>query len=250
MSQGFSYAAGGELRLRQLEENIRQDLALLNEYETELRLADDPRARLRYEREIERQRGAVAAYNQEYTQLRTQLADVAPQQLAVVGAQLQQMNGKLDALLAGQDAIRQDIGELRAAVLARVDAQERPKLAGYVDRLDAAQLVTVGQVMDAADSGSVSPDEIRETLAAVRQALTKIEQRSTSAGGAAPDDARHAAELIGQPHLDTAHKLKLTVPIIPLLLSYEGEVGIEAGVNLKELKEAWGRLVSKVRRGR
>ena len=49
-----------------------------------------------------------------------------------------------------------------------------------------------------------------------------------------PDQAE-IKEAINDPSIDTTHKLKLSIPIIPLLLDYETELELEAGFNLKAL---------------
>ena len=66
-------------RLRDLEDNIRQDLELLKGYEDELRYETEPRPLARYRREIERQRESLAHYQQEYDELKMQ-ASPAPMQ--------------------------------------------------------------------------------------------------------------------------------------------------------------------------
>ena len=103
MSPEFTSTAGAELRLQQLEASIRRELTLQNEYETSLSLTSDPRERQRCEREIERQRGAVAGYEQEYAQLRALSAAIAPQRLDAVGAKLQQMTSTLETLSSGTE---------------------------------------------------------------------------------------------------------------------------------------------------
>ena len=50
-------------RLEDLEDNIKQDLELLKEYDDELRYTTDPRLKARYRREIVRQEESVARYN-------------------------------------------------------------------------------------------------------------------------------------------------------------------------------------------
>ena len=50
-------------------------------------------------------------------------------------------------------------------------------------------------------------------------------------------------EVINYPTLDTKHSLKLTIPLIPFILTYEGELGTGAGI---KLKETWQNLKSKL----
>ena len=153
---------------------------------------------------------------------------------------------KLDVLLAGQTAIRRDLSGLRQAVLARFDTSEQTIIAAVIERLDQDQLATVQAVLDTIEAGVVPIGELEETLVAVQHLLSEIQQQ----GVALPDSTltseefERLSEVVDAPKLDAKHKLKVTVPIIPYFLSYEGEVELKSGLNLEA---AWKRLVAKVR---
>jgi hypothetical protein len=156
------------------------------------------------------------------------------------------MDSKLDALLTGQKAIREDLSGLRQAVLARFDASEQTIIETVTERLDQGQLATVQAVLDAIEAELVPMGELEETLVAVQHTLSEIQQQ----GVALPDSAltneevEHLSEVVYASKLDAKHKLKVTVPIIPYFLSYEGEVELKSGLNLEA---AWKRLVAKIR---
>lgn len=59
-----------ELRLRQLENNIREELELLNEYERKLRLSKDPKKIKKLEYEISTLKASIAKNQEEYDSLR------------------------------------------------------------------------------------------------------------------------------------------------------------------------------------
>ena len=105
---------------------------------------------------------------------------------------------------------------------------------------------TVQAVLDAIEEGLVPIGELEETLVAVQHTLSEIQQQ----GVALPDstltseEVEHLSEVADAPKLDAKHKLKVTVPIIPVILSYEGEVELKSGLNLEA---AWKGLVAKVR---
>ncbi|NQE52763.1 hypothetical protein C5S29_04150, partial [ANME-1 cluster archaeon GoMg3.2] len=82
-------------RLNDLEDNIRQDLKLLKEYEDKERYETDPRRMARYRREIEQQHESLTRYQQEYDELRKQMT---PEELQNVTDLLQQKDAKLDEL--------------------------------------------------------------------------------------------------------------------------------------------------------
>ena len=48
------------------------------------------------------------------------------------------------------------------------------------------------------------------------------------------------------PEIDAKHALKVSIPIIPFILAYEGELGLGTGIKLKEV---WKNLKSKFGKG-
>lgn len=233
------------LRLQHLADNIRQDLALLKDYEDALRYEDDPRRRAKYRREIEQLRESADRYRQEYDELQAQVTGEPSVAMQDIAAQLRQMDTKLNALLAGQAAIRDDLSDLRQAVLARFDAGERTIIAAVVEQLDQSQLATVQAVLDAIETVHVPESELQETLTAVQCALSEIRQQEIALSDPTlVSEATRLSEVVDAPKLDVKHKLKVTAPIIPLILSYEGKVELGSGLNLEA---AWQRLVQSAR---
>ena len=84
-----------EKRVKDLEDNIHQDLDLLKEYEDELRYETDPRHKGKYRREIERQHESLTRNQKEYDELRRQMT---PEELQNVTDLLQQKDAKLDEI--------------------------------------------------------------------------------------------------------------------------------------------------------
>ena len=155
------------------------------------------------------------------------------------------MDTQLDALLAGQTAIRQDLSGLRQAVLARFDVSEKTIIATVIERLDQGQLATVQAVLNAIEAGLVPIGELEETLVAVQHTLSEIQQQGVALlDSTLASEVKRLSEIVDAPKLDAKHKLKLTVPIIPVFLSYEGEVELKSGLNLEAV---WKRLVGRVR---
>ena len=156
------------------------------------------------------------------------------------------MDTKLDALLTGQTAIRENLSGLRQAMLARFDASEQTIIAAVIERLDQDQLATVQAVLDAIEAELVPIGELEETLVAVQHTLSEIQQQGVALldSTLASEEVERLSEVVYAPKLDVKHKLKLTVPIIPAILSYEGEVELKSGLNLEAV---WKRLVGRVR---
>ena len=234
------------LRIQHLADNIQKDLDLLKEYEDTLRLEDDPRRRAKYRREIEQLRESSASYKREYDELLIQITGKPSVTMQNVEVQLQQMDTKLNTLLVGQETIQDNLVNLRKTVLARFDANEQTIITTIVDRLDQEQLVNAEAVLDSIATRQFAEDELHEVLVAVRDTLNEIRQKETFLSDShLTSEIEKLSDVVDAPKLDVSHKLKITIPIIPFILSYEGEMGLKSGLNLKS---AWQRLFSKVRR--
>jgi hypothetical protein len=97
--------------------------------------------------------------------------------------------------------------------------------------------------LDEIETNRVPESELQETLNTIQQALLEIRQT----GLHDPQLVREVENLsavVDDPKLDVSHKLKVSIPIIPLILSYETEVELKSGLNLKA---AWQRLKVRVR---
>jgi class 3 adenylate cyclase len=227
-------------RLHDLSDNITEDYALLKEYEDNLRLEDDPRRRARNQREIDRLKTSASAYEREYKELELQFAGRSVEASQSERSELQQIHVKLDALLGGQSDINLSLYNLRQAILSRYEASEQRIINSITERLDQVQAETVQTMLEAVDKDQLNEAEMAEAISAVQQALVEVKQR-----GAALAEHAELEETISAPHLDVKHKLKFSIPIVPLLLEYEGEVELGSGLNLESV---WNRLVNKFRR--
>lgn len=228
------------MRLHDLSDNISKDYSLLKEYEDDLRLEDDPRRRARHQREIDRLKASASAYEREYKELELQLADRPVEASQNERSAMQQIHVKLDALLTGQSDINLGLYNLRQAILSRYDAGEQLIINSIIERLDQVQAESVQTMLDAVEQNQLNEAEMAEAISAVQQTLAEIKQR-----GAALHEHVELEETISAPHLDIKHKLKFSIPIVPLLLEYEGEVEMGRGLNLESV---WNRLVDKFRR--
>lgn len=250
-------ATAAELRLpahlaqreADLEDSIAQAQRLLKEYDDVLLVEDNPKRRMKYQREVKQLKATVANYRQQYETLLHELAQITPTPvLQDIGTQLEEMDDKLDVLLEGQTALAMGLMRVRADILGGIDASARSAVQVIVGALQQKQLETVRTVLDGIDRGRATDDEVLATLDAIRQALQEMQQK-----GVAPpvpgvaESAEQLAEVVGAPGLDVKHKLKAVIPIIPILLQYEGEISLGSGMNLEA---AWNKLVDKLKRSK
>lgn len=225
--------SGAQRRLDDLASNITRDLDLLKEYEDALAFEDDPRRKARNRRAIEELRASASTYQAEYDGLLLLVSGVQQPQLHEVATQLRQLDAKIDQLLAGQADVQLGLDDLRMAVLGTFES-ERLMLQPIVGRLDVTELARVRSVLQALERGHIPASALEEALGATEQVVTTA---------AAPELSRLAPVLSG-PTVDVKQKLKVSIPIIPFILSYEGELGMSSSGGLRAL---WDRLVALAR---
>jgi chromosome segregation ATPase len=206
----------------------------IDEYDRMLDDERDPLRRADYTQQLERLRPRLDEAQQEYNQLQNAPGGPASTQLQQVGDKLDAMDNKLDTLLTGQTATRE---ELKALVV-RYDAGEQKIIATIMEHVPPADLSNLQAVLDALDTNRLSLAEMQTALTGIREAQDQLQQQGHSLPDAPPlPDGDN-------PALDVRHRLKLTVPLLPLFLSYEGEVELNSGVKLKDV---WADLVRKAR---
>lgn len=220
-------------RLQDLADNVAKDIALLKDFEDALHYEDDPRRKARYRREIEQLSESAKRYQQEYENLKQQITkneqSSAVQNLAV---QLQQMNTKLNLVLKSQVAISQNLNQMQQTLLARYDATQQIIIASVAQKLDQNQLLLTQTLLDALETNQLPEAEMQQMLAILEERISVL-----------PASQLEVAEMIKNPELDTKHRLKFALPIIPLFLEYEGELELGTGF---EIKTVWTWVKSKL----
>lgn len=231
-------------RLSVLESHIDRDRMLLEEYEDISHCEDDPRRLARYEREIKRQHESIARYQKEYDDLQSKVMGDPPAEMQKVGVLLDNMNSKLDNLQRNQDDIVRILEHLRLEVLSRFDISEQTMITTFIEKLTQNQLATVEEVLNIVEVRILSESEMNEALKAVQKSLEEIQNQKYSLVSLTSSNVERLSKVLDDPKIDSSHKLKLAIPIIPLILTYEAEINLKCGVNLKS---AWNRLISKAR---
>lgn len=122
-----------------------------------------------------------------------------------------------------------DVGESLAKQFedAKLHTEELMK-----DLLDETERATIDAILRGIDGAADDDDDLKEELQRIEQALRQIQQ--------AFDDDRinvqtqENLQVISEPGVGFKHKLKLTVPLIPFVLGYEGEIELAQRVNLEQ----------------
>ena len=122
-------------------------------------------------------------------------------------------------------------------IFACFDLTEQRILAPILTRLDSQQAEQTAAILDALASRTFPAEELGRHLAAIQMALAEINVRAAQIRDRQlAESARQVAEQISAPGLDVKHKLKLSIPIVPLLVDYEAEFELSSRLNLEE---AW-----------
>jgi hypothetical protein len=210
-------------RLQDLTEHIAKDQNLLKEVEDALRVEGDPIRRAKYQRDVEQLRESAHRYRQQYDALNRQTTT----EMQTVAEQLRQMDGKLVA-------IAQQLSQMQHTLLSRYNQTERSLVAAMVEQLDDRQLSMTQTFLDALDSRQLAESEIEEMWAVLEERLQEL-----------PPSQDAVKEWVKAPGLDARHRLKVTLPIVPLLVDYEAEFELNGGLDFKGL---WETLMAKLRK--
>jgi hypothetical protein len=141
--------------------------------------------------------------------------------------------GEMDKKL---DKIHGDIKSLRQSILDRFELSERNILCAIFERLDKDKLEIVGDLFDAVENDKIPKELADETLKATMDLISEIKSMQITIRD--PDIASWD-DALNSPKLNVENRLKVSIPIIPLLLTYEGSYSFQSGL---KLDVAWKKL--------
>ncbi len=140
----------------------------------------------------------------------------------------------INQLTYGTD--EQTLAQLRADLIGRMDATQYQVIAAIVNQLRAERVQELLVLLASLERVQLSQQDMVEWLAKLRPTLVEADKK-----GLLPTPG--TAEIVDAPELSAAHRLKLTLPIIPFLLSYEGEIQLGSRM---DLEMAWEWLKKKL----
>jgi hypothetical protein len=240
--QADAAPAWQQRRLADIQDHLQREYDLLKAYEAQLQTEDDPRRLLRIQREIERQREAIGRYQREMGELTAVAAAQSPTAVRQVEESFATINQKLDALSQqmadGHAAIRDDLAVQRQAIVDRVDLRYAQTIQRVADQLDGQQLQMIALLQTAVNQQQLAQTEAQTVNQQTQAALLALRQ-------AQPDAAQWQTMLdLLEQAAGWEQKVKLALPLIPGLLSFESEIKLDA---LPPLNQTWRRLVAQFR---
>lgn len=135
-------------------------------------------------------------------------------------------------------AVQDEIARTREALMQQSDENLRTVLQHLTD----AQVTIVQTLSQGIRETRFSEDEMGGLLQAIRE----VKEGNSSGNPALAAELNKLPDIFEDTKLGVAHKLKLSLPIIPLLLSYEGELNLNSGTNISKLIK---NMLTKIRGG-
>lgn len=229
------------LRLEQLSKQMRDTLELLSDIESSLAIADTPLRRAQLRRDADHVRTQYDRQYTEYQLLAAQLHDLSHQ--------AQQASEQLDLIHSKLDSLSLQLDEVATSIISQFSQGEQRVVTVVLERLTEEQRQNTKAVLESLDNARVTDQQTQDILGAIHVIANAVQEALASAQttGASPDAAVvEAARILDDPKIEAKHKLKVLVPIIPLILSYEGELGLNVSGNVRaaveRLKVWWERI--------
>ena len=133
---------------------------------------------------------------------------------------------------------------LQEEILQRIDniaVNSAETMGIIIDQLNNQQLAEINHAYNLLENHQLLEKDIMQILSELQTVIEKIDDK------AIPSDlvtnVKATANIIDVEEMSANHKLKLSVPLIPLLLNYETEIGIDSTINLKK---AWDWVKEKI----
>jgi len=156
-------------------------------------------------------------------------------QMAELRAILASLEQRMQGVALGVDELK--TGQQR--ILVRFDLTEQRILSPLLARLDAQEATLLDKILDVLDVATIGADELDRHLTVIDTALAELNTRSGQiADRQLIASAEQVAQLASPLGLDAKHKLKLTIPMVPVLLSYEGEFELGSKLDLAVVWQA------------
>ena len=153
-----------------------------------------------------------------------------------VSMQLQSMDAKLTAIQTGIETMRQEI-------LARYDAGEQEIIGAILTGLRGEELANTQAILVAIQQNPPPETEVVGTLQQIQTALVELQAQAASSNKPLPESLAKAVRVMEDPKLEFKHKLKVSIPLVPGIVTYEREMALGSNLNLKSAYERLKRLI-------
>lgn len=220
-------------RLLDLDRNVDLALGLVRDLEEELFFETDPIKRAKYERDKKRVVESLEGHRKEIQTLeRLAVVDRSPGSEIVF--QIKSINQKLDSLQTDHEELSHEVAFLKVQVLQKLGTSYRELLEPVVRSLGTTNLRATQMAIERVDSSELDVREVEQILEEVKTAAHGLVKTDLIEESSLRANISKFVEAIEDPKLELKHKLKMSIPIIPFLLSYEAEASWNNALNLEK----------------
>ena len=149
------------------------------------------------------------------------------------------VKSKLNTLLVQQEQIDQNFNK----ILAKINTYYKKDEIEYIDSLfkllESKQLRDIIRFLSLIDKGHISYERGNAILKVIVFLLKTNNGLLLDVLAQKKEQLKKMNDVLDSPNLDIKHKIKISIPIIPIFLSYIGEVEIKSGLKLSVL---WQKL--------
>nr|QNO54886.1 hypothetical protein NLMONJAO_00007 [Methanosarcinales archaeon ANME-1 ERB7] len=238
-TEGFN-----ELRKKQLMENIKRQYKLLHEYEKKRDLSERPKEIALFNDEITNITQSLTDYIIQYNRICQEEGITTPQEVASISNELRVLKQRQQQIISKQDETLMAVSQARNAILKRITTVYQDSMRVLLSALDEQETNIVQAIVEDIDQKQLTEIEMTELLTAIQQGYKELQQKPLPIStDEVSQETKKLPQVWNSPDISTGGKLKLSIPIIPKILTYETELS----VNVKEsLNGFWKKFKKKL----
>lgn len=150
---------------------------------------------------------------------------------------LRQISESQEKILTRQDQTLEAIDSSRTEIMSRIESNFRDLAFVLLSRLNPQELQTTQAIVQSIDQKGLSDGEETELLNAIKEGTQELESKGLllAKSSQVSKDVERLKPVWNSHDLATIGKLKLSIPLIPMILSYETELSVSVKQSLSTI---------------
>lgn len=229
-----------ETRKDNLLENIKRQYKLLQDYETRRDLSDRPKEIELANIEIKAITNSLEDYIGQYDRICQDKGEPRRPEITLIWNEIQDIKQGQHQIIKKQAEALAAIDNLRYEISMKIEASYRGLSLRLLSALNEQETRIAGMIIEEIDANQLSEQEISAALNAIQTGYEELRAKSLPLAGpiAVKDEVKELPQIWNSPDVNVGGKLKLSIPLIPPILSYETELSFSVKQTLSTL---WGR---------
>lgn len=230
-----------ETRKNDLGANINRQYKLLHEYETRRDLSDRPKEIELFIREIKSITRSLEEYIEQYNQICLDDGEPLPSGISAIWDELRGLKEGQQLIIKKQDETLEAINHSRDEIVMRIEKDHRNLAYALLSMLNEQETRITEAIVEGIDQNRLTDNEITEALGAIKKGYEELQSKALTLPNFnnASEEVKKLPHVWNSPDVSTGGKLKLSIPLIPAILSYEAELSVSVKQSLSAL---WGRF--------